>query len=177
MAGRAGEALEAVRKAAAIDDAYVGPREVFWRVNHVARCHLLHSYLAFGAGKADEAADAADRAAAVLEPLTEPTAIETWDLAALQGLWYLQGRRVAPGRPAQPPGRPEHAARALAMLRQAADRGDIRLPATVAFFGPVLGHMPEFQRLMMDLPFPADPFQPTPDSADTGPLPPAGANP
>jgi hypothetical protein len=48
--------------------------------------------------------------------------------------------------------------------------------ATAAFFGPVLGHLPEYQRLMMDLPFPADPFMPLPDGPDAGPLPPAGAD-
>ena len=97
----------------------------------------------------------------------------SWDLAALQGLWYLQGRRAAPGRPAEPPGRPEHATRALALLRRAAERGHLQLGNPVAFFGPVLGHLPDYQRLVMDMPFPHDPFLPLPEPPDDRPLPPA----
>jgi hypothetical protein len=130
------------------------------------------------ASQFDEAAAAAERAAALYEPLAEPTAMETWDIGALHMIWYMQGRRAAVGRPAEPPGRPEHAARALALVRRAADRGFVWLPATAAFFGPVLGHMPDYQRLMMDLPFPADAFLPLPDLPDDRPLPPApGADP
>jgi serine/threonine-protein kinase len=176
MAGRAGEALEAVRMAVARDNAYTGPREAYNYANTTAQIHLLHSHLAFGAGERTEAAEAADRAAALLEALPEPLPQETWDLGTLHLIWYMQGRRAAAGRAAEPPGRPEHAAQAVALVRRAADRGFINLPVTAAFFGPVLGHLPDYQRLMMDLPFPGDPFMPLPDAPDVGPLPPAGAD-
>jgi tetratricopeptide (TPR) repeat protein len=178
MSGRPGDALTAIRKTIEMDDAYTGSREVRWQVGVMARCQMLRSYLAFGAGLKEESAGSAERAANLLEPLTDSIAQETWDRAAMEGLWWMEGRRAAPGRLAEPPGRPEHAARALALLRQAADRGYIKLPATAALFGPIMGPLPEYQRLMTDLPFPADPFQPLPDTPDDGPLPPvSGAAP
>ena len=176
-AGRAGDALETVRQAVAMNDAATGAREIFDYASATARIHLLHSYLAFGASKPDEAAAAAERAAALLEPLNVPSAHETWDLGALHMIWYMQGRPAAPGHSAVPAGSPEHAAAGLALVRRAAERGVIDPRTTAAFFGPVLGHLSEYRQLMTDLNFPADPFQPTPVSQDTGPLPPTGANP
>jgi serine/threonine-protein kinase len=159
-AGRAGDALETVRKAEAMSDAYTGTREIYDYASATARIHLLHTYLAFGAGKPDEAATASERAAALLEPLSVPSAQETWDLGALHVIRYMQGRPTAPGRPGEPPGRPEHAERALALVRRAAERGYIDSGTTAAFFGPVLGHLPEFRSMMEDFKFPADPFGP-----------------
>jgi tetratricopeptide (TPR) repeat protein len=177
MAGHAGEALDAARKAAAMDDADTSPREAFIYLNATSLIHLLHSYLAFGAGERAEAAEAAERAAALLETLAEPNTVETWTQGCLHMIWYMQGRRAAPGRPAEPPGRPEHAAQAVALVRRAAERGYNPLGITAGFFGPVLGHLPDFRRLMMDLPFPDDPFVPLPEAPDDSPLPPAaGAN-
>jgi tetratricopeptide (TPR) repeat protein len=175
VAGRPGDALRVIRKTIAMDEAYAGPREAYRLVSSMARCHMLRSFVAFGAGLKEESTESADRAAALLEPLINPTAMETWDLAAMEALWFMEGRRAAPGRPAEHPGRPEHAARAVALLRQAADRGFTDADNTAAFFGPVLGHMPEFQRLMMDLPFTLDPFMPVPDTSASEPLPPTSA--
>jgi hypothetical protein len=84
----------------------------------------------------------------------------------------VQGRRAGPGRPSEPPGRPERAERALALLRRAAERGYIDSGSTAAFFGPVLGNLSEYRRLMTDLNFPDDPFQTDPATEDAGdPLP------
>jgi hypothetical protein len=119
----------------------------------------LHSYLVFGAGGPAEAACSVERAAAILEPLYL-SADAIWLLGAIHGLWYLQGRSATPGRAAEPPGRSEHAAQAIALVRQAAERGYVDVNLTAAFFDPVLGHLPDFQSLMEDLKFPADPFRP-----------------
>jgi serine/threonine-protein kinase len=86
MAGRAGEALDTARETAAMDAADTGSREAFTYVSVPAQCHLLHSYLAFGAGERAAAAEAAERAAALLEPLAEPTVHETWDRGALHAI-------------------------------------------------------------------------------------------
>ena len=168
MTGRVGEALQILRKAIAMEEAYVVPRSSRWLMIRLALCYELRSYLEFGTGLRAEAVESAERAATMLEPLTDPIAQETWDMAALHLLWYMQGRRAAPGRPAELPGRPEHAAQALGLLRRAAERGCIETDATRAFFGPVMGHLPEFRRLMMDLSFPIDPFQSVPAAEDAG---------
>jgi serine/threonine-protein kinase len=171
MVGRAGAALEVIRQGIGLDESRGRWREAHGNANLLSRCYMLRSYLAFGVGRKAEAAESAELAAALLEPLAEPNAAETWDLGGLHLLWYMQGRAV-PGRRAEPSGRPEHAARAVILLRQAADKGLINLPVTAAFFGPVLGHLPEYQSLMMDLPFPADPFGLDPaEEDDDGPLP------
>ena len=81
-------------------------------------------------------------------------------------LWYLQGRSAGQGRSAEPPGRPEHAAQAIALVRRAAERGYVDVSFTLGFFGPVLGRLPEFRALMEDLEFPADPFVPDRGSED-----------
>ncbi len=170
-AGRLAEALETIRTAEAMSDAYTGTREIYDYASATARIHLLHSYLAFAAGKPDEAATASERAAALLETLGAPTALETWDLGALHVIWYMQGRPAAvPGRSGEPPGRPEHVARALALVRRAAERGYIDLGSTAAFFGPVVGHLLEYRQLMTDMKFPADPFQPDPATEDASEL-------
>jgi tetratricopeptide (TPR) repeat protein len=141
----------------------------------LARNLALHSYLAYGVGKRTAASRSAERAAIVLQPLELPP-YGTWLLGAIHMLWYLEGRPAAVGRVAEPRGRPEYADSAIDLLRRAAGRGYVELEMTSVFFGPVLGSLPEFQQLMMDLPFPADPFMPMPDPPDVGPLPPASGN-
>ena len=176
--GRPAEALDSIRQGSAICNAASHYREaVFWGRSASGRIHLIHSYLAFAARRIDEAAEAADRAEAVYEKVVEPTRLETWDLAAMHLIWFMEGRReIGPSRRA--PGRPEHAAQAISLLRRAAERGFRMLEATLGLFGPVLGHMPEFQALIMDLSFPTDPFEPMPEPEDDRPLPPsAGAIP
>jgi eukaryotic-like serine/threonine-protein kinase len=169
LAGRASEALKILRKGIALDEAYTGPRESYWFGTSIAECYLLRSYLAFGAGLKVEAAEAVEHAAALYERMTDRIPAVIWYRAGLHLLWYMQGRQAAPGRHAEPPGRPENVTQALALLRRAADRGFVELTYTRAFYGPVIGHLPEFQRLMMDLQFPADPFRPEPGSKDDEP--------
>jgi tetratricopeptide (TPR) repeat protein len=177
FSGQASEGLGVVGRSLPVGERIITRVDSRFDRYALAQNLALHSYLAFGAGKSAEASRSVERAAALLEPLDLSPEM-TWIVGAIHMLWYLQGRPSAPDRPAEPPGRPEHAAQAIALVRRAAERGFVDLNLTVGFFGPVLGHLPEYQRLMMDLPFPADPFLPLPDPQDTGPLPPAaGANP
>jgi tetratricopeptide (TPR) repeat protein len=169
VSGQAAEGLGVVGRSLAVGERVIARqnsrsvREVF------AQNLALHSYLAFGVGRPAEAAGSVERAAAILEPMDLPPPT-TWLLGSIHALWYLQGRSAAPDRVAEPPGRPEHAAQSIALLRRAADRGYVDVNMTAAFFGPVLGHLPEFRTLMEDLKFPADPFRPEPGSDDDGPL-------
>ena len=177
FSGRAAEGLEVVGRSLAVGERIIARHEGRPVRVIFAQNLALHSYLAFGAGRAADAARSIERAAAVLEPIDlNPGA--TWLMGAIHMMWYLQGRSAAPGRPAEPPGRPEHATRSIALVRQAAERGYVDVNLTAAFFGPVLGHLPEFQRLMMDLAFPNDPFVPEPDAElDDPSVPSAGATP
>ena len=88
-----------------MDEAATSSRaEASWGVSAMGRVHMLHSYLAFAASQVDEAAAAAERAAALYEPLAEPTARETWDSGALHTIWFMQGRRAAPAPTRGAPG-------------------------------------------------------------------------
>ena len=159
LSGQAAEGLEVVGRSLGVGERIIARHDSRIIRHRFVQNLVLHSYLAFGAGRPGEAAGSVERAAAVLEPMDlSPGA--TWLLGAIHMLWYLQGRPAAPGRPAEPPGRPDHAAQAIALVRQAAERGYVDVSLTAAFFGPVLGHLPEFRRLMEDLKFPADPFRP-----------------
>jgi serine/threonine protein kinase len=173
LTGQPQEALVVLRKGIAREDAYPGPRESRTLSRELTRGYMLASYLEFGAGLRAEAAASAERAAAILDSLKDPSPQDLWNMAALAVLRFMQGRPAGPGRPAEPPGRPEYAARAIALLRQHASRTPADSVNVTAFFSPVMGHLPEFQRLIMDLPFPVDPFMPLPESPDDGPLPPA----
>jgi eukaryotic-like serine/threonine-protein kinase len=159
FSGQAAEGLRVVGRSLAVGERVIARqnsrsvREVF------AQSLALHSYLAFGVGSPAEAAGSVERAAAILEPMDRPPPT-IWLLGSIHALWYLEGRSAAPGRVAEPPGRPEHAAQSIALLRRAADRGYIDVNMTAAFFSPILGHLPEFRSLMEDLKFPADPFRP-----------------
>jgi serine/threonine protein kinase len=165
LSGRVAEGLEVVGQSLAVGERIIALHEGRPVRVLFAQNLALHSYLAFGAGRASDAARSIERAAAVLEPI-DLNAGATWLMGAIHMLWYLQGRSAAPGRPAEPPGRPEHAARSIALVRRAAERGNVDVNLTAAFFGPVLGDLAEFRSLMEDLRFPAEPFRPEPGSED-----------
>jgi tetratricopeptide (TPR) repeat protein len=173
FSGQAAEGLGVVGQSLALGERVIARqnsrsvREIF------AQNLALHSYLASGVGRPAEAAGSVERAAAILEPMDLPPPT-IWILGGIHALWYLQGRSAAPGRVAEPPGRPEHATQSIALLRRAADRGYVDPNMTAAFFGPILGDLPEFRTLMEDLKFPVDPFQSEPGSDDDGPLSDAG---
>ena len=168
FSGRAAEGLEVLGRSLAVGERIIARHEGRPVRVLFTQTLALHSYLAFGAGRAADAARSIERAAAVLESIDlDPRA--TWLMGAIHMLWYLQGRTAGPGRPAEPPGRPEHAARSIALVRRAAERGYVEVNLTAAFFGPVLGHLPEFRRLMEDLGFPTDPFPTEPGSEDGEP--------
>ncbi len=103
--GQLAEALDVIRQGSAMCNAASDHREaIFWGRTTRGRIHLLHSYLAFAARQVEEAADAADRADAVYEKVVEPTKLETWDLAAMHLIWFMEGRReIGPSRRAPGP--------------------------------------------------------------------------
>ncbi len=159
FSGQAAEALAVVGRSLVAGEQIIsrGDGEDFQGV--FAQNLALHSYLAVGAGMKAEAARSVERAAAILTPRNlAPN--EAWLMGGVHMLWYLQGRTAGPGRAAESPGRPEHAAQAIALVRRAAERGYVDVSLTLGFFGPVLGRLPEFRALMEDLEFPADPFVP-----------------
>ena len=166
MTGRPEEAPQILRKAIAMEEAYAVPRSSRWLIIRLALCYELRSYLEFGTGLRAEAVESAERAATMLEPLTDPIAQETWDMAALHLLWYMQGRRAAPG--ARPNSRDVPSTRRRRWAYSAGRPSGVasRQMPPVAFFGPVMGHLPEFRRLMMDLSFPTDSFQSVPAAED-----------
>ena len=120
LSGQAAEGLEVVGRSLAVGERIIARQDsrVIRRV--FVQNLALHSYLAFGAGRPAEAAGSVERAAAILERL-DLTADGTWLLGGIHMLWYLQGRPAAPGRAAEPPGRTEHAALAIALVRRAAE--------------------------------------------------------
>ena len=163
LSGQAEEGLEVVGRSLGVGERIIARHDSRIVRYRFVQNLVLHSYLAFNVGRPADAAGSVERAAAILEPMN-PSAEATWLLGVIQMLWYLQGRAPAIGRSAEPPGRPEHAAESISLVRRAAERGYVDVNLTAAFFGPVLGHLPEFRRLMEDLKFPADPFRPEPGS-------------
>ena len=165
FSGQAAEALAVVGRSLVAGEQIVSRGDGEGLQGVFAQNLVLHSYLAVGAGLKAEAARSVERAAAILEPL-DLAPNDAWLLGGVHMVWYLQGRTAGQGRSAEPPGRPEHAAQAIALVRRAAQRGYVDVNLTLGFFGPVLGHLPEFRALMEDLEFPTDPFVPEPGSED-----------
>jgi serine/threonine protein kinase len=129
-----------------------------WQINALQ----IEAYLDLKAGRLPEAARTADLAAAELERLKLPLSHqERFSVAIAHTLTYLLGRPAGPGRPAEAPGFPARADRAVADVLEA-NRMGYRIPNVVVMIDQVLGGRPELQLLLMDQVFPAEPFQPVP---------------
>ena len=165
FSGQASEGLDVVGRSLPVGERIIARFDGRNVRFSLAQNLALHSYLAFGAGRTAEAARSVERAAALLEPLDLPPDM-TWIMGAIHMLWYLQGRPDAPAGPPSPPDDPSTPPRPSPWSDRPPSRGYVDLNLTAGFFGPVLGHLPEFQQMMMDLQFPADPFRPESGSED-----------
>jgi hypothetical protein len=124
---------------------------------------LVESLLDFEEGRVREASQDADEATRELEGLKPPLLHqERFDRGLAHALLYAAGRPAGHCRPAEPPGLPEHAERAIAELT-AADRMGFRYPTITARVDEILGHRPGIHALLVDQLFPVDPFR----TADT----------
>ena len=130
---------------------------------------LIEAMVALRSGSPAEAAQAADRAATLLEVLSPPPLPrEPLFLGTAHAFFYVVGRPAAPNRPPDPPGLLAHADRASAEVQEG-DRLGYRHPGVTAIVNQLLGGRPELQLLLMDQLFPADPFRPEPGSDDDPP--------
>jgi tetratricopeptide (TPR) repeat protein len=132
---------------------------------------LIEAMVALRSRSPAAAAQAADRAATLLEVLSPPPhPREPLLLGAAHAFFHAVGRPAGPNRPADPPGLVSHADSASARVLEAQRLG-YRHPGVTAMVNQLLGGRPELQLLLMDQRFPANPFQPEPDSEDDEPAP------
>jgi serine/threonine-protein kinase len=141
------------------------------RISRIDVCWglLIETMVALRRGQPGEASKLADEVAVYLEALGPWSfSAEPMCLGAAHAALYAVGRPAGPGRPADPPGLPAHADRAIALVRESNGLG-YRNPAVMAMINQVLGGRPELQPVLMDQLFPVHPFAPEPGSEDEEP--------
>jgi tetratricopeptide (TPR) repeat protein/tRNA A-37 threonylcarbamoyl transferase component Bud32 len=156
LSGRATEAAEPLERAAGLHEALARGNPVFYGVDLV-RNRLYAAYQRLMAGRPEEAAACIRTAEDVLRrvPQVHPGRL-LHDLACSHILWSAAGREgaIAPAR------REDRTRRAIAALRQAivAGHGDLDQVRHDPMLDPLRARR-DFQEMLMDLSFPADPFR------------------
>ncbi len=129
---------------------------------------LIEAYVYIGGGHANEAAQAADRAADGFRVLTPPlTGQEHFFRGVIEALFFAVGRPGAADRPAELPGLRKRFDGAIADAVEA-DRLGFRDPVSMTVLSQLIGHPPSMRLLIMDQTFPIEPFQLEPDAEDHG---------
>ncbi len=127
---------------------------------HLAVAHNKIAGVRSLIGPRDEARASAERARALLEPLPQPLTDELYELAHAHSLLAQLDSPGPIGTTGDDRARREaHAGRAVALLGRAIERGYRNLAELE--HGPgwrPIRHRPDFQTLVRDLAFPADPF-------------------